>query len=72
MDPRAARLGVPPLFTYEAISFVLEELPPTDESALRNDLGVAELPIESSFRDTIRWMVDAGHVRPAQAGALAD
>jgi len=65
-----ARLGVPPLYTREGLSVILEPWPPMDESALRDDLGVAEMPLEAAFADTIRWMVEAGHLRKSQAGAL--
>ena len=65
-----ARLGIPPLFTYEGLSVILTKWPPTDESALRDDLGVAEIPLETSYADTIRWMVEVGHLRPRHAGAL--
>jgi dihydroflavonol-4-reductase len=65
-----ARLGVPPLFTKDSVSVILEDWAQSDESALRDDLGVAEMPLETAFADTIRWMVEAGHLRPSQAGAL--
>ena len=67
-----ARLGIPPLFTKEGAAVVLENWAPADESAQREDLGVAEIPLEKSYADTIRWMVEAGHLRPSQAGALLD
>lgn len=67
-----ARVGVPVPFTYESISMLFQGWAPTDESAVRDDLGVTEVPLETSFADTIRWMVEAGRLRPAQAGTLAD
>lgn|ERR671918_249977 len=65
-----ARLGVPPLFTKEGVSVILQNWPPADESPQRNELGVEEIPIEKSYTDTIRWMVEEGHLRSSQAGAL--
>jgi hypothetical protein len=67
-----ARVGVPVPFTFESVSMLLEGWAPTDDSAVREELGVAEVPLETSFADTIRWMIAAGHLRPAQAGMLAD
>lgn len=67
-----ARVGLPVPFTYESVSVLLAGWAPTDESAVRDDLRVAEVPLETSFADTIRWMVETGHLRPAQAGALAE
>jgi dihydroflavonol-4-reductase len=67
-----ARVRVPVPFTYESVSMLFQGWAPTDETAVRSDLGVAEVPLETSFADTIRWMVEAGHLRPAQAGALTE
>lgn len=66
-----ARVGVPVPFTYESVSMLFQGWAPTDESRVRDELGVAEVPLETSFADTIRWMAEAGHLKPAQAGALA-
>jgi dihydroflavonol-4-reductase len=67
-----ARVGLPVPFTYESVSVLLAGWAPTDESSVRDDLRVAEVPLETSFADTIRWMVETSHLRPAQAGALAE
>jgi dihydroflavonol-4-reductase len=42
-----------------------------DEARMREDLGVDPRPIEETFADTVRWLLDAGHVSPRQAGRLA-
>ncbi|MGH2700108.1 MAG: hypothetical protein ACRDJL_13060 [Actinomycetota bacterium] len=66
-----ARTGLPVPFTNESVSMLLVEWATVDESPVRDDLGVTEVPLETSFADAIRWMVSAGHLRPAQAGRLA-
>ena len=66
-----ARAGVPVPFTYESAAMLFQGWAPTDESAVRDELGVSEVPLENSFADTIRWMIKAGRLRPAQGGRLA-
>lgn len=39
-----------------------------DYSATVEDLGVEGLSLEESMRDTVRWLVDAGHIKPSAAG----
>ena len=39
-----------------------------DASATVEELGVASRPLEDTLRDTVRWLVRAGHITPAQAG----
>jgi dihydroflavonol-4-reductase len=39
-----------------------------DHSATAADLGVEGRSLEESMRDTVRWLVDAGHVKPSAAG----
>lgn len=39
-----------------------------DASATTADLGIAGRPLRESLRDTTRWLVEAGHVSPEQAG----
>lgn len=42
-----------------------------NDARVREDLGVTFRPIEETFADTVRWLLDAGHVNPRQAGRLA-
>jgi nucleoside-diphosphate-sugar epimerase len=42
-----------------------------DDARVREDLGVGSRPIEDTFADTVRWLLDAGHVSPRHAGRLA-
>jgi nucleoside-diphosphate-sugar epimerase len=42
-----------------------------DDSGTWKPLGVEPRPIEEAFADTIRWMVDAGLLKPEHAGTLA-
>jgi dihydroflavonol-4-reductase len=45
----------------------------TDASHTTKELGVTARTLADSLRDTVRWMVDVGHVSRSQAGrALAD
>jgi dihydroflavonol-4-reductase len=39
-----------------------------DYSATVEDLGVEGRSLEESMRDTVRWLVDAGHIKASQAG----
>jgi dihydroflavonol-4-reductase len=43
----------------------------TDDSATRRELGVEPPPLDQTLADTIRWMVQAGHLPPKLAGDLA-
>jgi nucleoside-diphosphate-sugar epimerase len=43
----------------------------TDSSTAGKELGVAPPPLEETLGDTIRWMVEAGHLPPRLAGRLA-
>ena len=45
---------------------------PGDDSPTEAETGVAFRPIEETFADTIRWLVEAGHVAPEKAGGIAD
>ena len=43
-----------------------------DHSATTQELGVQARPPEESVRDTVRWLVSAGHLKAKHAGrALA-
>ena len=39
-----------------------------DYSATLGDLGVIGRPLEEFMRDTVRWLADAGHIAPREAG----
>jgi hypothetical protein len=43
----------------------------TDDTATREELGIEPPPLEQTLADTIRWMVEAGHLPPKLAGDLA-
>ena len=40
----------------------------TDTSATTRDLGIEARPLDESLRDTIRWLVEAGHLKAKLAG----
>jgi dihydroflavonol-4-reductase len=42
----------------------------TDDAATRRELGVKPPPLDQTLTDTIRWMVQAGHLPPKLAGDL--
>ena len=41
-----------------------------DTSLTTEELGVAARPFEESIRDTLLWLVEAGHLKPKYAGRL--
>ena len=43
-----------------------------DATRTTQELGVTARPFEESVRDTVRWLVDAGHVKPKHAGRALD
>jgi nucleoside-diphosphate-sugar epimerase len=43
----------------------------TDDTTAREELGVEPPPLEDTLGDTIRWMVEAGHLPARLAGTLA-
>ena len=43
----------------------------TDNSALSEELGVAVRPLDETLADTVRWLVEAGHLKPRRAPKLA-
>lgn len=61
------RLGRDIPLTFEAAEVFTRSVP-VDDRAARAALGRAPISAEVSFRDLIRWMVDAGHVSPDDAG----
>lgn len=45
---------------------------PADSGKIERDFGLAFRPSEETFSDTIRWLVDAKHLKPARAGRLLE
>jgi hypothetical protein len=63
----AQRLGRDVALTYEAAE-VLTRSVPIDDRVARAALGREAIPAEASYRDLIRWMVEAGHLAAVDAG----
>lgn len=42
-----------------------------DDSATRKEFGIEPKPLDETFFDTIKWMVETGHLSPRLAGRLA-
>src|SRR5262249_10872522 len=42
-----------------------------DDAKTPSELGVQPRPLREPFVDTVRWLVEVGHVSPAEAGRLA-
>ena len=55
---------------YEGI-YIATQHPRTDDSRTVAELGVEPAPLEETLTDMIRWMVEAGRIRPKAAGELA-
>lgn len=53
--------------------YILAATPPTgtDSSRTRTELGVTPPPLEETLDETLRWLVQSGHLPPRAAGALA-
>jgi nucleoside-diphosphate-sugar epimerase len=43
-----------------------------DDSKTRSELGLEPRPLRETFADTLRWLVEAGHLSPAEAGRPAN
>ncbi|MBY0398988.1 SDR family NAD(P)-dependent oxidoreductase [Myxococcota bacterium] len=65
----AQRLGREVQLTYEAAEVLTRSVPLEDRVA-REAIGRDPIPAEDSFRDLIGWMVEAGHLEPADAGKI--
>jgi len=63
-------LGRPVQLTSEAAA-VLTRSVPVDDTESCTLLGRRPIDAETSFRDLIAWMVEAGHVSASQAGEVA-
>jgi nucleoside-diphosphate-sugar epimerase len=53
-------------------AYYMSHLCPTDDTAVAEDLGVRWRAPEETVRDTLEWLVDAGHLSPARAGRLGE
>ena len=42
-----------------------------DDSQTRSELGLEPRPLRETLADTVHWLVDIGHLSPAEAGHLA-
>jgi nucleoside-diphosphate-sugar epimerase len=42
-----------------------------DDSRTRQELGFAPRDLHETFADTVRWLLEQGHISPTQAGKLA-
>jgi nucleoside-diphosphate-sugar epimerase len=42
-----------------------------DDSKTRSEFGLQPRPLRETLADTVRWLVEVGHVSPAEAGRLA-
>lgn len=51
-------------------AFTLAKSPRYDDSRTRSEFGLEPVPAAKTMTDTIRWMVDAGHLKRRLAGRL--
>ena len=65
---RKLRVGLP--LNFEGVWFMAHAAK-VDGSAAERDLGVRFRPPAETLADTYRWLYEAGHVSPKQAGTLA-
>jgi len=42
-----------------------------DDSETRNEFGLEPRPLRDTFVDTVRWLIEVGHLTPREAGRLA-
>lgn len=55
---------------YQAV-YMTELFAKMDDSATRKEFGIEPKPLDETFFDTIKWMVETGHLSPRLAGRLA-
>jgi len=65
---RVKQVDVP--MGYEAMVYATKWVP-LDNSAVEQQLDFAFRPLDDSLRDTICWLLEAGHITEKQAGSLA-
>ena len=70
MLQRIAPVRLP--LSYEQ-PYILKSMPRagTDQSRTRAELGVSPPPLDDTLRDTVAWLVAAGHLSAKAAGRLA-
>jgi dihydroflavonol-4-reductase len=59
-----------PPFSHEG-SWIVTGCRGTDDSATRQDLEIKPPPLEQTLADTIRWMIESGHLPASLAGEVA-
>jgi hypothetical protein len=52
-------------------SWLVTQCRGADDSATREDLGITPPPLEQTLAETIRWMVQRGHLPASLAGDVA-
>jgi nucleoside-diphosphate-sugar epimerase len=65
---RLTRARLP--FSHQG-SWVVTQCRGADDTATREDLGITPPPLEQTLVETIRWMVQSGHLPASLAGDLA-
>ena len=50
---------------------MMTEMVPTDDQPALDALGLQLRPVDETLRDTLRWLVEAGHLPADNAGKLA-
>jgi hypothetical protein len=43
-----------------------------DDSKTRSEFALEPRPLRETLADTVRWLVEVGHLTPREAGRLAD
>ncbi len=61
----------PPNLANPATVYFLDRHHRVDDSAARSEFGLEPLPFAQSIADSVRWLVEAGHVAPKWAGKLS-
>jgi hypothetical protein len=56
-----------PPFSHQG-SWLVTQCRGADDTATREALGIAPPPLEQSLAETIRWMVESGHLPERLAG----
>jgi hypothetical protein len=59
-----------PPFSHQG-SWIVTRCRGTDDAATRQDLDIKPPPLEQTLADTIRWMVQSGHLPARLAGEVA-
>lgn len=70
VDQMARMIPLDTIFTHEAMTFLTQAVP-TDDSGVREELGVEYRPVEDTLHDAWLGLVRLGLVSPKHAGRLA-